>query len=1545
MSTAADRRFPFLSPIMLWSMCVLLQAALTLLALAPDIEAANICPVAKITGPVTGGTANATIPIEVPQFRKGLTPSLDLTYSSAGAAGWLGRGWDLELGSIQKRGKPGYERYYYVAGDNIQELVRVSTEYGRSGQWKYEYYVLRHNRPAGKFCREGDAGEKLYSTWYGTLNGLKHTFGQWVSDTSDSSQKTNAYHKGGDDDAFTEKWGLLSTRDRSDNYLSITYNKYYDWNGYVYYPEKAAYGTKDSTVYSVNFNLGSATKNLESIQTNHLDKEIARYDLVYECSADTRYNRLRTVTRSSFGRSRPAIEIDWTYSGEISPYCDYVHTIDNGEGGLTTYDYNSYTYATGKKVAVLSKVTADNGQGSAMRTGYAYTGGTLNSYGSLIFKQVTVTRPDLTTVTTQFTTGDGAGAGLPEWYEQSGPIRQKVTYSWGEADGTVRLDKKTTQYYSPVSGVISGGASVTEFHHNDTYQYLKQVLMSGPGRNRIILDYTWEDRLGIIEKNPKFYWLQPTSFSVSEMVGNAKKLQRKSEFQYNDKGRVSKVLISVTGTTKAAIEATQFDVYGNPLQVKDPNGNITKYEYDDSLRLYPKKITTPNGLTAARAYDYDRFGRIKTRRDVNGNETFYTYDEFGRLSYTDYPDGGADHFVYTDYTGAATPRSVLKEIKAGGIWEFVSKDYFDGFGKVVGSARPIGTGSFSITNMHYDYAGRLNYSIGPYPANTPAFIANPYLSGYCDLGIKGCLRQWTTYDDKGRLAATRKSINQKYPWLIETADTKYEYPDLRTVKITDPDGNVTHEFLDDIGRIIKKTDGNGSPTYYTYNAAGDPTSITGPPGEKSKATFTYDLRGMRTSMKGPAGDNWTYPLYDNNGNLIQETGPSGETVNYAYDAMNRITRIEYVKAGGQTRTIDHTWDNPNVANGKGRVYTSWHSDGIGYTCNYDAMGRVTREDKTMSLSPFSFPMNYSTSYAYDTAGRLDSTTHPDGAVVYYDYVPGTQLISAVTLPRGQTAGFTYTAGKRMESITYANSTRTDYSYYPESSRLKSMSTTTSGGTPLQGWDYTYYNSGDVKTKKDLVNGKTLTYSYDSVHRLLNESSSADNDSYTYTYDIGGNITGREEKYQSYSYRYSAERPYLLTNVSSGTNSYAVTSDTSGNITGQPWFNLSPRRLASYTGGGMIDKIDYAGIEAATVKFAYEPGSDRGARFKYNFKSAALKGWNHYVSPDYMVDQFSKVTYFSAGDRKFARTDKNGNVAWFHHDHLGSTTLVTDSAGAKLESTEYAPFGAFRRGKSALTATDYMYTGQEYDREELLYNYRSRLFDPEIGRFLTPDAVIPGLHNPQALNPYSYVGNNPIRYTDPTGHVWEHEIDEAQLHLRHIFTLFTGGHVEPGSQYEGNLRLIWAQAYQNLFVLRMGRWAARLAGGYNLQAFVHLVNGNFLQYLLWDFQATLVTLQFNAMGLPAYVPLNMVVNNLETAQQIAERIDHAEALFLHNTINTTGAANLGTFMGLIFANPVGADGQTLRNRLRFTMPERLLAPIVNHGGNGNFGSDNFHPPDL
>jgi len=93
--------------------------------------------------------------------------------------------------------------------------------------------------------------------------------------------------------------------------------------------------------------------------------------------------------------------------------------------------------------------------------------------------------------------------------------------------------------------------------------------------------------------------------------------------------------------------------------------------------------------------------------------------------------------------------------------------------------------------------------------------------------------------------------------------------------------------------------------------------------------------------------------------------------------------------------------------------------------------------------------------------------------------------------------------------------------------------------------------------------------------------------------------------------------------------------------------------------------------------------------------------------------------------------------------------VTDKTGVAIGEYVYRPFGEtyFESG----THFRYLYTGQEQDFETGLYFYNARYYDARLARFIQPDTIVPGAFDPQALNRYSYVGNSPIVYTDPTGH--------------------------------------------------------------------------------------------------------------------------------------------------------------------------------------------------
>jgi len=75
-------------------------------------------------------------------------------------------------------------------------------------------------------------------------------------------------------------------------------------------------------------------------------------------------------------------------------------------------------------------------------------------------------------------------------------------------------------------------------------------------------------------------------------------------------------------------------------------------------------------------------------------------------------------------------------------------------------------------------------------------------------------------------------------------------------------------------------------------------------------------------------------------------------------------------------------------------------------------------------------------------------------------------------------------------------------------------------------------------------------------------------------------------------------------------------------------------------------------------------------------------------------------------------------------------------------------------------TDYQFTGQRHNSSVDLYFYNARYYDPALGRFIQADSIVPSPGNPQSLNRYAYTLNNPLRYTDPTGHYSEEEIMQA-----------------------------------------------------------------------------------------------------------------------------------------------------------------------------------------
>jgi RHS repeat-associated protein len=108
------------------------------------------------------------------------------------------------------------------------------------------------------------------------------------------------------------------------------------------------------------------------------------------------------------------------------------------------------------------------------------------------------------------------------------------------------------------------------------------------------------------------------------------------------------------------------------------------------------------------------------------------------------------------------------------------------------------------------------------------------------------------------------------------------------------------------------------------------------------------------------------------------------------------------------------------------------------------------------------------------------------------------------------------------------------------------------------------------------------------------------------------------------------------------------------------------------------------------------------------------------------------------------------VYFIHTDHLGSTSLTTDITGTLVAETRYLPYGE-ERWITGTLVTDFTFTGQRAERGFGLLDYNARYYDPGLGRFISADTVVPEAGNPQSLNRYAYVYNNPMRYVDPSGY--------------------------------------------------------------------------------------------------------------------------------------------------------------------------------------------------
>ncbi|MES9868355.1 MAG: RHS repeat-associated core domain-containing protein [Sedimenticola sp.] len=355
------------------------------------------------------------------------------------------------------------------------------------------------------------------------------------------------------------------------------------------------------------------------------------------------------------------------------------------------------------------------------------------------------------------------------------------------------------------------------------------------------------------------------------------------------------------------------------------------------------------------------------------------------------------------------------------------------------------------------------------------------------------------------------------------------------------------------------------------------------------------------------------------------------------------------------------------------------------------------------------------------------------------------------------------AGRLTQHIN-GNGLSTRNHYDQATGQLHSIMTGFSLSGDVRHISYRYDQANNLLERTDERTGFHEQFSYDRLERLThtNVYGRIGNIDYHYdvsqTYDAQGNITHKSDMGD---YQYDPNRSQQLT--SAGTKHIGYQYDANGNITQGGGRSF---QWASYNKPTRLQKGD------SIVSFNY------GAEHNRYRKVARINGET--ITTDYFGKLYEKETSQQAVDHKHHIYADGQLVAihiehqqggadetrYLHYDALGSVDTITDGQGKVIERMSYDPWGKRRGGDwridDPLNATQFHlalftnrgFTGHEHIDELELIHMNGRVYDPEIGRFLSADPNIQAPQNSQSYNRYSYVLNNPLKYTDPSGYFFK-----------------------------------------------------------------------------------------------------------------------------------------------------------------------------------------------
>ncbi len=883
---------------------------------------------------------------------------------------------------------------------------------------------------------------------------------------------------------------------------------------------------------------------------------------------------------------------------------------------------------------------------------------------------------------------------------------------------------------------------------------------------------------------------------ISEEVQGDNYSYLKTVHQYDSYGNALKTIVcskEITNCESSAVLVQQplrSKIHTYKRQTYDSNWNSYP---DNKYSLYGASTSTTVNATerlGSQIISRDIYGNALKVKDLYGNIFESKYGLFGELQTSKNATGGMTKSTNYWCPQFTCPTQAIMVTVTTAIGTPDKREYKDALGRTIRVQTQSMDGLWQTTNSWYDDSGRVVHVTQPHLRNSSGTPQGSIYNNY------------STYDDLGRTKTASVASHTG-----GNATTSYYYNGLNKTVIN-PKSQKKLSIQDVSGKVVEVQDFNGNSLYnkvnYYYGAKSNLIKLLSEDdgGNNVVTTMTYDSYGRKRSMQDPSKGNWNY-TYDAMGRIILQTDSMGQRIFNNYDMRGRkVLVLSFDEIGEQRKTSRFRYDqrghfgqltySQEEINAKSD--DSLLAEKVMYF-DFDSYGRsistYTRIDDGQTDGLVD---DYETSTTYDQYGRVFQSFDASGyglMMQFNNYGYQTRLYEAYPCQDQSDSSCDNYNGKNyrvyyeaLAMDAYGNITNekqhngaihTKRSYKPQNGTLEKICTDTSDAAAtsctsnniLQKLTFGFDTIGNLVNKRDGANYET--YGYDHLNRLNLVTKKRGNIQLTnenYTYGTSGNLLNKNGKALNYNGSYG---PYAVTSHDGTNFSYNSNGDMIESFGG------TAPKLINYTS---FSKPYFIRNKANnnTSEFFYDAYNSRFVRKDTN---SGIETTTHYVGGIEMVRKKEKGSvehikrYIGGGlvidmPGKFV-PQNNWRYDYLLKDHIGSTHRIISINESGVVSSQKLGFNTWgqRRNESNLAdipinsvlwqlnqeieATTHGFTGHEHLDGVGLIHMNGRIYDPTLGRFLQADPHIQDPYNSQSLNRYSYVLNNPLTLTDPSGY--------------------------------------------------------------------------------------------------------------------------------------------------------------------------------------------------